>query len=440
MAFPHSHIAGYSTLGNIALTVDGSGGSDTPTSTRPSRILKGDHSSEPFATIQAALNSLPKTISHVVTVDVAAGSYQGFGMEGFNATYPGYVMVRGVQDLVTPTTGPATGTATSGTVNTLTLTGAAWTADDFVGKFCKIISGTGAGQHFIIASNTTDTLRFAARMSPAPDATSVFEITEPKTLITSNGIFSSGIYVSGGFGFTYVYDFHVEGTTYGVNQLWTNGTLSLARVTVKNSYYNFVAQEAKKCAWNQIGSLGSTSYGITFLVVEFAGNPSYEKGWLAINAGAGADGIYFSACKFGGCQGIYVKGCGNNGINIDNSVVSLYYIVADNNLDGIWASRSKSILYNVSCNNNTKRGISSDYGSRIDLQNTVTGSGNGEWGVNAGVGVGGLVALTSLPTITGTLGDATVDGTTALVWSSDLAVKNDYAYFLARDARIVRAV
>jgi len=439
MAFPHSYIAGYATQGTIALTVDGSTGSDTPTSTRPPRLLKGDYSSEPFATIQAALDTLPKIVSHIITIDVAAGSYQGFGVEGFDATYPGYLMVRGVQGLVTPTSGPASGTATSGSADTLTLTGAGWTTDDFVGKFCKIVSGTGAGQHFIVASNTTDTLRFAARMSPAPNATSIFEITEPKTLITTNGPFTSGIYVSGGFGFTYVYDFHVEGPTYGVNQLWTNGTLSLARVTVKNGVYNFVAQEAKKSAWNQIGSLGSTSYGITFLVVEFAGNPAYEKGWLAINAGAGADGLYFSGCKYGGCQGIYIKGCGNNGINIDNSVVSLYYIVADNNLDGIWTSRANALLYNVSVNNNTQRGISSNYGSRIDLQNTISGSGNGEWGVHAGVGVGGLVALTSLPTITGTLGDATVDGSTALVWATDFASTNDYAYFLARDARIVRA-
>ena len=432
-------IAGNLTGSPITLAVNAATGSDTPTPTRPNRIVGGDYSSEPFATIQAALNSLPRNLLHAVVVNVAAGSYQGFNMRGFNAG-AGSLTVNGTQAQVTPTTGPASGTASSGSVNTLTLTGAGWTVDDFVGKFCRIISGTGAGQHFIIAENTADTLRFVARMSPAPDGTSVFEITEPTALLTSNdSYFYSGAHISGCIGSFTVRDFHAEGPSYGFTQVWAQCIFMLQRVTSKNCYYGFIGQESLKASWNQIGSLASTAHGIGFLSMAFFGNTSYEKGWLAVNAGVGADGLWINECHSGGCQGIWVKNCGNNGIGVWDSEADLYYVRADNNVDGLWVSGSKVIAYNFAANNNSKRGAASDYGGRIDFSNAVVGTGNGEWGVNAARGVGGIITTTVLPTITGALGDCTVDDVNALTWATHFATKNDYASFLARQALIVRA-
>jgi len=428
------------TTGNITLAVNGSSGSDDPTPTRPEIVTEGDHSSEPFETIQAAVDSVARDIFHSVIINVVAGDYAGFNIRGFNAG-AGSFRVNGAQAQVTPTTGPATGTASSGSVNTLTLTGAGWTADDFVGKFCRIISGQGAGQHFIIATNTTDTLTFAARMSPAPNNTSVFEITEPTTrLISNDSYFYSGFHHGGCIGSFRVEDFHVEGPSYGVTQVWSNSILTLHRVTTKNCYYGFIGQESQKAAWNQIGSLGSYYHGIGYLAMAFAGNVSYDKGWLAINAGAGYDGVWVSNCKVAGCQGIYVKGCGNNGLGIwGGSDANFWYVTADNNVDGAWVSGSKAILNYFSASNNTKRGVATDYGGRIDLSGTIAGTGNGEWGANAGTGIDGLITLTSLPTLTGTLGDATVDGTAALTWATDFDEVNEYAYNIERGSRIVRA-
>jgi hypothetical protein len=422
----------------LTLTVDGTSGSDTPSVSRPAVLYGGDYSAYPFQTIQAAVNSFARDRKETVVINViAAGNYTGVS---FKALKQAGLTINGLQDLVTPTTGPATGTATSGTSASLTLTGAGWTPDNFVGKFCKIISGAGAGQHFIIATNTADTLTFAGRMSPAPNATSVFQITEPKTRLTVAYEFTSGLYSYNNVGTFTVQDFHIEGPTFGVVHLTSLSSLTLRRVTAKNCYYSFVGQESAKAAWSQIGSLGSSSNGIIMLaMLGLFANSGYEKGWLVINAAGGStDGIRIDSCR-GGVQGVYVKGCGNNGIYAYASDTSFYYVTLDNNKDGAWISRGVAFFNNISCSNNTNRGIASDYGGRIDLSGTIAGTGNGQWGVHAGAGVGGIVTLTALPTITGTLGNATVDGANALVWATDFDTVNEYAYNIARDARIVRA-
>lgn len=428
------------TTAALIFAVNGSTGSDAPSEDRPEGITGGDYSAFPFATIQAAVNAVPIFIQHSVTINVVqAGNYAGFSIGGFYTRGQTFA-VNGLQAQVTPTSGPATGTASSGTSKSLTLTGAGWTVDNFQGKFCRIISGQGAGQRFIIATNTADTLYFAGRMSPVPNNTSVFEITEPKTIITSNAaLFPSGFYHTSSLGYFSVSDFHIEGPSYGCVQLGTQSVLSLYRVTQKNGYYGFICQDSMKAAYNQIGSLASTNLGLGYLNVQMAGNTGYEKGWLILNAGAGADGLWFNGCNVGGCQGVFVKGCGNNGFRAYQSEVTLYYSQFDNNLDGVWCEGSRVFLYYTEANNNTKRGYASDYGGRLDLQGTIAGSGNGEWGVHAGVGVGGIVTATTLPTVTGTLGDATVDGVNALTWATDFATKNDYASFLPRQALIVRA-
>lgn len=152
---------------------------------------------KPFATIQGALDSLPKVVRHPVTINVGAGNFAGAYVSGFsveNAESPTAGMglhIKGTLGTVTPTTGSATGTLTSATaaatwVNpTATVTGAGWTVNDFKGKFLEIVSGTGAGQISVIASNTTDILTLCGFWSTTPNSTSVFRIVEPTTIITS---------------------------------------------------------------------------------------------------------------------------------------------------------------------------------------------------------------------------------------------------------------
>jgi hypothetical protein len=173
--------------------------------------------------------------------------------------------------------------------------------------------------------------------------------------------------------------------------------------------------------------------------MQFFGNAAYEKGWLALNAASGFDGVFISSSPAGGINGVYVDGCGNNGIGFYESVGTLQHVVANNNEDGIWVSRSHLLLVTVEAADNSNRGIGSDFGGRADLSGSISGSGNGTWGVDVSPGVGGIVTLKSLPTITGVSGDATVDGTTALTWSTDFANANDYVNNFPRQAHLVRA-
>lgn len=402
------------TLGDIVISVDQASGSDSVTTTRPEYLVTGDYGSEPYATVRAAVSAVPKYIYHNVSISVGAGNYEGFEVEGFNVSSAGSFLIIGSHVTVTPTSGSATGTATSGTSNTLTASGAGWTSDDFVGNFCRIVSGTGAGQNFIIASNTTDTLTFSGHMGVAPDNTSDFEIVESSATITSDG-YEAGIFVTSCSGVTSINNLSINGPTYGVKQINSNGMLELSKITSIDGYHNFYAQNSINCSWSQIGSIGSTSHGIVFDNVNSIGEYTSTKGWLATDAGN--DGVYVLNCHGGGCQGVYVDNSASNGINVTGSVLQLSYI---------------------SLNNNSGSGVYNNFGTRLDLSGLIEGTGNSDWGIDLSAGSGMIVTISGIPTITGTSGDATVDGSFVTTWSSDFGSINEYVHFIPRDIKIVR--
>lgn len=158
----------------------------------------------PFCTIQRALDSLPKRIQHQVIVNVAAGNYAGFNVDGFvlDANALGaYLLIQGTMAVVTPTTGSATGTATAGsaqsgtTFATLTDSAATWTTNEFVGKFVRLVSGNGSAlasianynNSFPIVSNTGTVITIAGSWGSAgtPNATTTYSIEDQATILTS---------------------------------------------------------------------------------------------------------------------------------------------------------------------------------------------------------------------------------------------------------------
>lgn len=76
-----------------------------------------------------------------------------------------------------------TGTATAGASTTLTDSGKTWTESAYVGKWVRIVSGTGAGQTRRITANTATALTVAA-WTTNPDTTSVYNIVEPLFQVT----------------------------------------------------------------------------------------------------------------------------------------------------------------------------------------------------------------------------------------------------------------
>jgi hypothetical protein len=156
----------------------------------------------PCATIQGAVNKVPKRIRHPVVITVGAGTFTaGARISGFafedpaNISTGSSLLITGTFATATPTTGLATGTVASATAGststwgTVTVTGAGWTTNDLRGKFLVITSGTGAGTVRVISSNTATVITVAGlfgTLNPAPAAGSTFAIQQAATVISGD--------------------------------------------------------------------------------------------------------------------------------------------------------------------------------------------------------------------------------------------------------------
>ena len=144
----------------------------------------------PFATIQAALDFVPKRIKHPVVIEIGAGNFAGFSLNSFAFMKPAssaagaYLTIKGTYVAATAATGSSSGTATSGGAGTagvsggtLTKTSAGWTVNNFAGKLLHTIAGTGSAQYRHIVSNTADTLTVIGTWT-APANGTTFEILD----------------------------------------------------------------------------------------------------------------------------------------------------------------------------------------------------------------------------------------------------------------------
>lgn len=152
------------------------------------------------ATIQGAIERIPKQIRHLVTVNVGAGNFAGANVAGFNIdsapalTAPAGLFIQGTRSNATGlTTGTATGTSTAAangasttsiTWGTMTDSGQAWTANNLRGRYLEITSGTGVGQIFPIVANT-GTVVTVATTSWTPPTASGYAIRDIATIINA---------------------------------------------------------------------------------------------------------------------------------------------------------------------------------------------------------------------------------------------------------------
>lgn len=79
------------------------------------------------------------------------------------------------------------GTATGGSTTTLADTAKTWTTNAHAGRAVTIISGTGAGQVGRIASNTATVATIGTAWAVAPDATSVYRISDDLHIAFTDG-------------------------------------------------------------------------------------------------------------------------------------------------------------------------------------------------------------------------------------------------------------
>ncbi len=180
--------AGVAEGGTITVLVAATGGSDTPTETRPAKLDDGDFSAEPFDTLDAALLSIPRATTRAI-VQLEAGTFKGGTIEGYSL---GTIDIVGTWATPTLASGATSGTAGAGSGTTVLnkpTAAANWTASDLVGKLVRITSGAGySGSDAFtenvlrIKSNTTTQAVLESSMSGL-SASSVFEIVEEGTVL-----------------------------------------------------------------------------------------------------------------------------------------------------------------------------------------------------------------------------------------------------------------
>lgn len=151
----------------------------------------------PFLTVQAALDSVPKRLRHLVTIKIGIGTFAGFSVQGFtvdpaDGTAVCGLDIQGTLITATATTGTASGTATSGVATNITTdvmsqlvdAGQTWTINEHKGKLLEVTAGTGSSASLLypIVSNTATALTTVVGTF---DSTSVYVIRTWGTVINT---------------------------------------------------------------------------------------------------------------------------------------------------------------------------------------------------------------------------------------------------------------
>jgi hypothetical protein len=125
-----------------------------------------------LGTTNAMLQTMSRQLEEIRLQVAAGGGYTPSGAPQVN------VNLAGLDDLVQYNKNIPVfwGTATNGTITTLTHNGQSWESNVWANCQLAIISGKGAGQIRIIASNDRDTLTLRSAFNVAPDSTSVYVI------------------------------------------------------------------------------------------------------------------------------------------------------------------------------------------------------------------------------------------------------------------------
>jgi hypothetical protein len=141
--------------------------------------------SAPLLTISEALSRVPRYVGHDVTIKVNAGTYPESLLVNVNLLNASSLTIEGQSwVVVTPTSGLATGTVASVSLQTLSVSGAAWDINDFKGRFLHVLTGGLAGRYLPIASNTSNTIDLHGNEALTG---ATFEIVKHGVLVTGSG-------------------------------------------------------------------------------------------------------------------------------------------------------------------------------------------------------------------------------------------------------------
>jgi hypothetical protein len=390
-------------------------------------------------TCNAALARIPKRLMSPAKITLAAGTYAGCNVEGFQlegaaqvnadtATYPAWLTIEGTLSAFAPATGVASGTFDSGTAEsttafaTATLATGAWTVNDLAGRILHITAGTGAGQFLMIASNTATVITIAGTVTTL-NATSVFALETPGTIFstaTAPGI--SAIEV-GTMGRSYqptgtlsllVRYIRVTGSVRGVS------TQANLRLFVDNSRFegtSFSLSQGNNggTEWfaRRNAFVGTTIAAIatgTFSVWNVSGNYSSTGAvaFMSLNS-VGAVGV-ISDRNYMAAGSSFVTGSNSISATLTRDRVASGTgpcLDVGNETTSFRAGNGRISTLNADLSGCTDALRLS--GGVIAFLNATTGTGNSGYGVRSEYGA--LVEINSTTTVTGTTGDTILDGT-----------------------------
>lgn len=236
----------------------------------------------PFATVQAALDSLPKQIKNPTTVNIMAGTFPGYVVDGFvispsRTVNPNYLHIKGTLVDATIATGTTSGTLTAyaaasgSTFAVLTDSTQSWTTNNLAGKLVQIVTGTGSGESsmYVIYSNTATAITLVGNAT-ATAAGATYAILDHGTNIS--GVLpatTAALNPSGLSDFSRVVQFanNQSGSGQGVNILMTRQNV-IATVSATTHVYNF-GPNRFYMGWVKMSDTGTLS-GTGLICADFA--------------------------------------------------------------------------------------------------------------------------------------------------------------------------
>jgi len=400
-------------------------------------------------TIQKAIDLIPTIVEHEILIDIGEGTFDGFALTGRFLKFEGKITVRGTLGQPTLGGGTATGTADGGVKNTLEDSGQAWIVNGLRGYLVLI-----DGEYRVVRNNTATAMELVGDYA-ANASGKAYEILEQKTVLDTpspSGVGYGSVeirYCCGGRQI-YLQDIHGINSYLGVYVTYTTGVYMIRCKVSANTYGIYTSwstpfgMSLEDCYVTDSTDTGFIAQGNTISVFNrvFAYNcgvgiavysntrTELDKVYADNNTN---HGIYITSSLNVDFSTAYASGNGKNGlcvvdmlsfIDLDGGVFS------NNGIHGISVgvepgNRVKGSKLNamgtIECSNNTLSGVAIGWGSQAAFT-ALTGSGNGEFGLAfTEDALNASVQITSATTITGTSGDAAVDGATPLTWAGDFA-------------------
>jgi len=425
-----------------------------------------------LATVQEAIDRIPKFIRHNVIIDIGEGTFSAFYLSGFFATESKVLTVKGTLGTPTLTTGTTSGTATGGDTLTLIDSGQSWTADELKGMLLEV-----DGEKHYIKSNTSTQIDMVGAFGASTSGKS-YIIKEHKTTINGSytagtltvvaGIGSSKGDSSSSFLFQDLF-LNCSSAKAGFMGAYSSGA-SVLRVKIDSSNVSYaIAMDKIYTGFNiddvYLTNITETNYGI--IVIDCTQvrrlKNSFIKGFDLygiyiirtqdvclgdnITCDGNKDGMWIHNCLACDCgagincinntnNGLIVCGCTYADLDGGNFKDNTGYgiLVGTNETDD--SSTFLNAKGTLVCSGNGKSGIIVGDRSRLLLSN-CSGTGNSQYGIKA-TGSSNVV-ITSQTSVTGGSGDITIDdGDSTLSYSTDFATNGDIVSNLTNGCRVER--